>query len=795
MDRAAIVARVRAALRLSPDASRNAPEALLISPEAWRGASRGLCIAGTLLLVAILLAMLLPLPSLEATLGIGVATAITLGTALAAWLLTAVLRRGPLSLWWGTWLLAATLVIALAISGYTLAGAALLALWVGLGAALLGGGIARLRARGRGWPAGVATLAGAGSLIALAIALAVPGWQVDADTGVGTRAPPPRIALPALADPGLPGPHLVRVLTYGSGRDRHRSEFAEGATLETRPVDGARMIDGWDGAAGWARTRWWGFDARALPLQGRVWYPDGDGPFPLVLIVHGNHAMEDFSDTGYAWLGRHLASRGYIAVSVDQNFLNSSTADMLGGLRGGLEGENDARGWLLLEHLRQFRTWNAVPGNPFHRRVDLGRVALVGHSRGGEAVAEAAHFNRLAHYPDDARLRFDYGFGIRAVIAIAPIDDQYDPRARPTPMQDVSYLAIHGSHDGDVQSFAGSRQYARARFIDCATCFKAGVYLLGANHGQFNTAWGRDDAGLPWRVLLNLVPIMDAEAQRAIARALFTGFLEATLHGRREYESLFAAAPRQLPWPVDHEAGRDGTAAPAELVIDHRSGAALPVADYEEDADPATATAAGGRIAAQGLTLWRERVPDLKWDQLDSAVALLGWDRAAGARAPDYAITLGGSPAAGSGARLASIGLSLAMADESPLRDEGAAWSAPATLDLSVLLTDARGRSASVPLSAIAALRAPVEVSTRKARVLDSTPTSEPVFQRYTLPLARFTGVDPSAITRITLRFDRSPAGALYVDDVDLRMETNTNTDTAATMAAVSRNGSAGTKR
>jgi dienelactone hydrolase len=788
MDRAAIAARVRAALRV-------APEALRIAPEAALGAGRGLRIVGTLLLATTVLALLLPLPSLEAALGVGVATAISLGAALAAWLLTAALRRGPLSLWWGIWLIVGTVVIVLAIAGYALKGAALLALWIMAGAALLGGGVARLRTDGWAWPAGIAAFVGAAGLGALVVALALPGWRVDADPGAATRAPPPRIALPALADPGLPGPHLVRVLTYGSGRDRHRSEYAEAAALETLPVDGARMIDGWDGAAGWARTRWWGFDARALPLQGRVWYPSGDGPFPLVLIVHGNHAMEDFSDTGYAWLGRHLASRGFIAVSVDQNFLNSSAADMLGGLRGGLEGENDARGWLLLEHLRQFRTWNAVPGNPFHRRVDLGRVALVGHSRGGEAVAEAAHFNRLAHYPDDARLRFAYGFGIRAVIAIAPIDDQYDPRAQPTPMQDVSYLAIHGSHDGDVQSFAGSRQYARARFIDCTTCFKASVYLLGANHGQFNTTWGRDDAGLPWRVLLNLVPIMDAEAQRTIARALFTGFLEATLHGRREYESLFAAAPRQLPWPVDHAAGRDGTAMPSELVIDHRSGAALPVADYEEDADPATATAVGGRIAAQGLTLWRERVPDLKWDQRDSAVALLGWDRATGTRAPEYAITLGGARAPGSGARVASIGLSLAMADDSPLRDESAAWSAPATLDLSVLLTDARGRSASLPLSAIAALRAPVAVSTRKAGVLDSTPTSEPVFQRYALPLARFAGVDPTAITRITLRFDRSPAGALYVDDVDLRMETNTYTDTAATMPAVSRNGSAGTKR
>ena len=65
-----------------------------------------------------------------------------------------------------------------------------------------------------------------------------------------------------------------------------------------------------------AREWFWGFDAARLPLNGRVWYPAGDGPYPLVLVVHGNHAMEDFSDPGYGYLCEHLASRGFIAVSL-----------------------------------------------------------------------------------------------------------------------------------------------------------------------------------------------------------------------------------------------------------------------------------------------------------------------------------------------------------------------------------------------------------------------------------------------------------------------------------------------
>jgi hypothetical protein len=76
------------------------------------------------------------------------------------------------------------------------------------------------------------------------------------------------------------------------------------------------------------RSRYWGFDVTNLPLNGRVWYPDGDGPFPLALIVHGNHFMMDYSDPGYDYLGQLLASRGIILVSVDQNFLNGSWTDI-----------------------------------------------------------------------------------------------------------------------------------------------------------------------------------------------------------------------------------------------------------------------------------------------------------------------------------------------------------------------------------------------------------------------------------------------------------------------------------
>ena len=42
------------------------------------------------------------------------------------------------------------------------------------------------------------------------------------------------------------------------------------------------------------------------------------------------------------------------------------------------------------EHLRLWREWQGDPENPLHGLADLDRIALIGHSRGGEAVATAA---------------------------------------------------------------------------------------------------------------------------------------------------------------------------------------------------------------------------------------------------------------------------------------------------------------------------------------------------------------------------------------------------------------------
>ncbi|NJD19114.1 MAG: MFS transporter, partial [Gemmatimonadetes bacterium] len=347
----------------------------------------------------------------------------------------------------------------------------------------------------------------AGAALLLAAASCTPALKLtpsDADVVLA------RQALDA-PDPGRPGPFGVLTLYYGSGTDKNRPEYRDSVAIKTEPVDASKLVSLGESAK--SRNKYWGFTPEKMPLNARVWYPDGPGPFPLVLVVHGNHDMKDFSDPGYDYLGRLLASRGYILASVDENFIN-----------GGIRGENDARGWFLLKHVQLFGRFNEEEGNPFRGKVDMGNIVLMGHSRGGEAVANAAAFNRLKYYPDDATLKFDFGFAIKGIVSIAPVDGQYLPTGRKVEVRDVSYLTFHGSHDGDVTSFHGLRIYDRLQFTDGAFHFKSAVYMYRANHGQWNTVWQNHDNGPRSARSLDLRGLVPQEDQRRFAEIYISAF-------------------------------------------------------------------------------------------------------------------------------------------------------------------------------------------------------------------------------------------------------------------------------
>jgi hypothetical protein len=627
--------------------------------------------------------------------------------------------------------------------------------------------------------------AGVGALFGLLSACVQPLTvaRSDAATVLANRT----ITAP---NPGLPGTHKVARLYYGSGKDTRRPEYRDSITYRTGTVD-ASAFARTEPANAKSRKKYWGYDNTAFPLNARVWYPDGDGTYPLVLVVHGNHSMTEFSDPGYQWLGELLASRGFILASIDENFLN-----------GNIRGENDARGWMLLKHLEVFRALNDSAGKPLFGKIDMKRIALMGHSRGGEAVAIAGAFNRLPYYPDDATVRFNFNFDIKALVAIAPVDGQYKPAEQPTPVSDYNYLVIHGSHDGDVSSFMGLTQYNRFRFTRPGTEFKSAIWMHRANHGQWNTVWNNKDNGSYSVRALQLKALVDGEEQRRFGRVVIGGFLEAALNGRTEYRELFR----------DHRAAGDWL--PPEMYLTRYADANTRwLATFEEDVDVSTGTAPGVRILADSVSTWKESDSPsrARSSTFRSNMATVGWNNApAGkdttvARWPArLAVTVPDSlrqawQLSSSSALLLTIGstdqkpgprkvprdttardsTTKSAAAKAPKKKEAPKPKTPpkdtVAPDLTVELEDANGRTARLPLSTFGAVRMPIEsyIYRRKGRDKTQFPTlAEPVMQTYVMPLTRFAaaagGFDVSSLRTIRLVFDRKRSGAIMIDDIGI---------------------------
>jgi dienelactone hydrolase len=577
-------------------------------------------------------------------------------------------------------------------------------------------------------------------LLALAIGCTAPSRSL--------RLEPSRVGtVPALdsTSPASAGPFAVSRFIYGSGTDR-RAAYRDSVTWRTDAVDATTFLDGESKRALRKRWRYWGFDATTLPLNGRVWHPEGDGPFPLVLIVHGNHRMQEPSEIGYEYLAEHLASRGFIAVSVDEIFLNS-----------GLKDENDARAFILLKHLEAWRDAARRQHGPLAGKVDTTRIALIGHSRGGEAAAIAAAFNRLSHYPDDARTRFAFDFPIRAVIAIAPTDGQYRPADRPSPLAGVNYFVVHGSYDADVSGFSGQRTFLRTDVRDSASV-KALLYVHRANHGQFNTVWGDNDVGSQgW--LLRKRDLLRGGEQRRIGLVFFTAFLELTLQGRRDYEPIFR----------DHRAATQWLPA-TDYVSHYTDGGERVLADFDEDVDVTTGTWPGLRIATTGLTTWRERALRARTDNnasFETNTVVLGW---AADDTASFALRFPPQAPQGRDAIVdTATALTFAIANlgEDPAEP----------VDFSIALDLADGRSAVLPLSSVTTIRPPARIRLYRfrwaeRRYAETARDHEYVLQRVDVPLARFAeslpGISAQALTGIRFVFDRSPAGRILLDDIAL---------------------------
>jgi len=301
------------------------------------------------------------------------------------------------------------------------------------------------------------------------------------------------------------------------------------------------------------------------------------GPYPLILLMHGNHGIcrwtitstNDFCETsddhdchswgmvttpnaeGMLFQVETLAAQGYVAATVSANAMNCRD-DYI-----------PERTQLLLEHMRQWKEWSDTGGDPFGTlwsgAVDMERVGLVGHSRGGDAVSNVP----LAL--DDTPIE---GVSVESIFAIAPTD-YHDT----TPV-DTAYAVLLPSCDGDVETLMGKDIYDRGLDPDDPVV-RAQVFYVGANHNYFNTEWYQND-GL-WAC--NGSDIIDHQAHQGGLEAIEGAWFNGTL-GAGSLDP-FLRAEGATPAAIDEWAGtaldlRWSYSAPERLLIDEFAGPGAP---------------------------------------------------------------------------------------------------------------------------------------------------------------------------------------------------------------------------
>ncbi|MGI2297871.1 MFS transporter [Paenibacillus sp. GXUN7292] len=553
----------------------------------------------------------------------------------------------------------------------------------------------------------------------------------------------------AMTNPALQGTYEINSLTYGSANN-YRKEFIQSTSLVTKSVDGSAFVDNWSTL----RKKTFGFGSDQMPLNGQVWYPDGEGPFPLIITVHGNHIATDYSDKGYDYLGKLLASRGYIFVSIDENFLNSSPFDDLLFLQS-LKNENSARGWLMLEHMKVWKAWNETKDNPFNGKVDMSRIALIGHSRGGEAITAAAAFNQMTAYPEDGNVKFDYHFSIRSIISIAGTDGQYKPAGQSTSLKDLNYLALHGSHDMDVISFSALNQYNRIGFTEGSDYFKASVYLYGMNHGQFNTIWGKNDSIGLSNKLYNTKQLITQEEQMEAAKVLISSFLDATLKDNNDYRSVFQDIGYARDWLPN-----------TMYISNYMDSQTTLISNFEEDIDPGTTTLSGGRLIGENLKLWKEEKVAMKYGPDMYSAVKLGWTHMTDTDTPSYTVVLPVQHMVISDN--SSIVFSMADVNEKQeLIDQDS------LIDLTLTAEDKHGNVATLSLSSESYLLPMFAGNIVKFPFASLMPTKEPVFQNFAFQLIEFKknnpDFQPEQLSKFSFVFDKTNEGTILIRDIGIR--------------------------
>ncbi|MEV8273328.1 Ig-like domain-containing protein [Microbacterium sp. NPDC077184] len=315
-------------------------------------------------------------------------------------------------------------------------------------------------------------------LVAALLLPTAPAFAADVPAAAPPAADPVAAALDlgALPDPLDRGPHVPRTI----------QETKLGLVDLQEPNSSGLAPD-----PGTARA------AESMEIRGALYAPaDRTAPSPLIVLVHGNHGSCDVNgdtsvlsctefkrnEAGYAYLGENLATWGYTVFSVSQDQLmmrQDGTSGkgmhqrrlLIAATLDALSAANEPGGLPVDEH--------TTIGTELAGTLDMERIGLMGHSRGGDAVTSFIDYNRIR--TDGPR------YPLRGVIALAPVD--YERKAP----YGTPFMSILPWCDGDVSNLQGARFFERSQYINGDNPFPSiQVSHLGANHNWYNTVWFAD---------------------------------------------------------------------------------------------------------------------------------------------------------------------------------------------------------------------------------------------------------------------------------------------------------------
>lgn len=491
--------------------------------------------------------------------------------------------------------------------------------------------------------------------------------------------------------------------------------------------------------------------AMPVPLTGSIAVPDGEGPFPLVVILHGRHPGCHFAnpapsqwpcteretryDQGFSYLADHLAEAGYLTLVPN---LNGAYADAYGSTETNRNRLAHQRGIeIATVHIQRLLAAHGGEQSgfsvPLLGNLNIQQIAIVGHSLGGSIAALLTE--SLGPQAVDGLL-------LLAPTPSLPVKSAQEAYQLPN----VPTSVLIGSCDRDVFDLSSLYYFERASQHQQRSQRVSATLVLGANHNFFNTAIMADD----YRQLPNNSPQCSVTSPQRLSRqdqADFTAtytraFVASSFKADLTWDNLGLALDQKAPSHLFGIPVATNLALPSKQLMLFRA------ADYADMHSPENTNLEFNRLTPRYCPALSQcgdfirlmpqfpSVLRLSWQQ----PARLRWHTATPLNAQAYD----------------SLQLRLAVDSSDLLNAHGSP-------SISITLGDNQGRYSRINIPASEpALRLFAPDQRWGYQTIPSYATA------LRIPLNQFSGIHLDAIATVDIDFDKTPQGTIEIAEIGL---------------------------